>query len=100
MSHPQKPFPLSRPGDYCEYVDENDEKGLVQFCRRNGAVFLVMSSSEYDMYKEHAKTFSALKIQTMSKSISHRSQGNPCAKCGEPALKHDRRHKQIGRAHV
>jgi hypothetical protein len=61
---PQKMFPLSKPGDYCEYVDEDDEEGLVQFCRKNGNVFLVMSSREYDMYTEHIKTFTKLKTKS------------------------------------
>ncbi len=36
------PFITPEEGDYSELVNEDDEEGLVQICRKNGAVLMVM----------------------------------------------------------
>lgn len=36
------------PGDYAELVDENDPNGIVQICRQNGQVMMLMSREVYE----------------------------------------------------
>lgn len=36
------PFITPEKGDYAELVNEDDEEGLVQICRKNGSVLMVM----------------------------------------------------------
>jgi hypothetical protein len=39
-------------GDYVELVNEDDEQGPVQFCRKGGQPFLLMPRSVYDMIRK------------------------------------------------
>ena len=42
------PLVKSEPGDYAELVDENDEHGLVNVCRKGGHVFMQMPRDVWD----------------------------------------------------
>ncbi len=49
------PVPDLEPGDYVEYVNDDPETQMVQFCRKNGTVFMVMPVEVYRQLSELGK---------------------------------------------
>lgn len=46
-----RPLFQPREGDYVEFIDEEDPNSAVQFCRKNGTVFMIMPYADYKAFR-------------------------------------------------